>query len=318
MTPLWLDSILKNPKITDICLNGTHSVFVDMGNGLEAFFPPPGEGFQEGGLKDWVLGQLSSCGKTWDAKFPFIDASLPTGHRVHIAFPPLTNRGIVVSLRRLPHSLSSQSDPDAALARQTRWKNSPFYRLLQGATLRGETLLISGSTGSGKTTLATDLLSEVPKCERIVALEDTPELNPTHPHFVSLFSRPPNSDGFGEVTLRTLLRQTLRMRPDRIVLGECRGAEVLDLLQALNTGHKGGLGTLHANSCREALKRIELLCNLSGGGVLSQTTIRELLCQGVQWIAQVSRTPTGRRIVEVCKIEGREGDTILMRPIEEK
>lgn len=184
----------------------------------------------------------------------------------------------------------------------------------------GDSVLLAGATGSGKTTLANDLLSEVPCHERILALEDTPELAPAHPHFVSLTSRPPNADGFGEVTLRTLLKQALRMRPDRVILGECRGGEVLDLLQALNTGHRGAMATLHANSPRDALRRIELLCLLASQGSVPIPAIRELLAAGVQWIAQVRRTPdesgrARREIHELWRVEGREGDTILMRPI---
>lgn len=182
------------------------------------------------------------------------------------------------------------------------------------ACIKGESIIISGATGSGKTTLATDLLSNVPEHERILALEDTPELAPKHSHFLSLISRPPNADGFGEVTLRTLLRQALRMRPDRIILGECRGPEVLDLLQAMNTGHRGLLATLHANSPRDALRRIELLCLLSGSS-LSQKVTRELMTLGIHWIAQVKRSGPTREITELSHVEGNEGETILLRSI---
>ena len=164
--------------------------------------------------------------------------------------------------------------------------------------------------------LASDLLEEVPAQERILALEDTPELAPAHPHFVSLISRPPNADGFGEVTLRMLLKQALRMRPDRIILGECRGMEVLDLLQALNTGHRGSLATLHANSPRDALRRVELLCLLAASGAVPLSAIRELLAVGVQWIVQVKRVGAQRQITELWRVDGREGDTILLRPMQ--
>jgi pilus assembly protein CpaF len=175
--------------------------------------------------------------------------------------------------------------------------------------------VVSGATGSGKTTLANDLLGEVAASERIVALEDTPELAPAHPHFLSLLSRPANADGHGAVGLRDLLRQTLRMRPDRVVLGECRGPEVLELLQALNTGHRGALATLHANSPRDALRRIELLCLLGSGGDLPSRTVRELVACGIEWVAQVRRVGATREIAELWRLEGREGDTILMRQV---
>ena len=307
-TPHWLETLMTQAKVTDICLNGHTSVFVDQGKGIEHYTEnaqalwPSAETY-----KSWVIDLLSSAGKSWDAKNPYIDAALPSGHRLHVIFPPIARQGICVSLRKLPQPHTEESIG--------RWRDSPLYEPLREAVIRGDSILISGSTGAGKTTLASDLLSEVPVSERVIALEDTPELAPRHPHFLSLVSRPPNADGHGEVTLRTLLKQTLRMRPDRIVLGECRGAEVLDLLQALNTGHRGALATLHANTPRDALRRLELLCLLNGGTLLGLSSLRELMALGIQWIAQVKRMENGRRISELWKIEGREGDTILMRPV---
>jgi pilus assembly protein CpaF len=305
----WLEDLLTQPKVTDICINGTQSVFFDQGDGFELAPFQNEHPLQEEQLRNWVLDVLSKVGKTWDAKHPFVDATLLSGHRIHVAFPPLSRQGILVSLRRLPQT----SNIDSITLKQTRWGQGHFYDLVADAIRKGDSILISGATGSGKTTLASDLLEEVPKCERIIALEDTPELTPNHPHFLSLLSRPPNADGFGEVTLRALLKQTLRMRPDRIVLGECRGAEVLELLQALNTGHRGALATLHANSPRDALRRIELLCLLSSGGSLPISSLRELLSLGIQWVVQVKQMGRNRKITEVYKVEGREGDTILMR-----
>ncbi len=302
-TPNWLQNVLLRPEVTDICINGTSGVFIDRGDGLELL---PSISLQDEQLKDWVITELSRIGKTWDAKHPFVDATLPSGHRLHVVFPPLT-RGILISLRRLSRSLG-----DSPSGSQ-RWQNSPFFPQIAHFVRQGDSILISGATGSGKTTLASDLLEEVASHERIIALEDTSELFPRHPHFISLLSRPPSADGFGEVTLRTLLKQTLRMRPDRIVLGECRGPEVLELLQALNTGHRGALATLHANSPRDALRRIELLCLLSSAGAIPYAGIRELLSLGIQWIVQVKREGNQRKISEVSKVEGREGDTILLR-----
>jgi pilus assembly protein CpaF len=309
-TPSWLNTALLNPEVTDICLNGGLG-YVDCGNGMQPIASlSENAPWSESEMKSWVLEQISLAGKTWDARYPFIDATLTTGHRLHVAFPPLARQGILVSLRRLATPLSS-SNPA-----KSRWSQSPFFDQLTEAVRKGDSILISGATGSGKTTLASDLLAEVPRQERILALEDTPELAPAHPHFVSLISRPPNADGFGEVTLRMLLKQALRMRPDRIILGECRGTEVLDLLQALNTGHRGSLATLHANSPRDALRRIELLCLLASAGAVPVSAIRELLAVGVQWIVQVKRTETGRQITELWHVDGREGDTILLRPMQ--
>jgi len=318
-TPNWLIEQLDDAQITDICLNGTQGVFVDRGEGLRPLPLSEADRFREDQLRDWVLSELSAVGKTWDARHPFIDATLQTGHRIHVAFPPLTQNGILISLRRLPGQKMLQSSNTNARSQEipgsVRWKGSSLYSHLAEAVRSGASVLVSGATGSGKTTLTTDLLAEVPPHERIIALEDTPELAPNHPHFLSLVSRPPNADGFGEVTLRTLLKQTLRMRPDRIVLGECRGIEVLELLQALNTGHHGALATLHANSPRDALRRIELLCLLASGGSIPIQAIRELLSIGINWVVQVKRFGAHRRIHELWKIEGREEDTILMRQV---
>lgn len=317
--PHWFKQALLNPKITDLCINGNHTAFIDQGFGLEPILIPSEDRFREDQLLEWVLSEISEVGKTWDAKHPFVDATLLSGHRLHVAFPPLTRHGILVSLRRLPRIFSDLTENKEGLVPETlpsrTWKQSPFYPFIAEAVRQGDSVLISGSTGSGKTTLASDLLEEVPHSERIIALEDTPELAPLHPHFLTLLSRPANADGFGEVSLRTLLKQTLRMRPDRIVLGECRGAEVLELLQVLNTGHKGSLATIHANSPRDALRRIELLCLLATEGAIPPSGIRELLSVGIQWVVQLKRQGAFRKIAELCKIEGREGDTILMRPM---
>ncbi len=301
-TPPWLEEYMSQKGVTDILINGSKEIFVDRGNKLETLTCD----WTEEELKAWVLHQISLAGKTWDAKYPFIDASLPSGFRLHVTFPPISKKGVLISLRKLP-------EPSQHLS---RWKESLYFKNLCQAIQKGESIILSGATGSGKTTLANDLLSQVPPCERVIALEDTPELAPTHPHFISLVSRPPNADGCGEVTLRTLLKQALRMRPDRIVLGECRGPEILELLQALNTGHQGAMTTLHANSPREALKRIELLCLLSNSGNIPLKAIRELLAFGIQWIVQLENVNGKRKISEICKIEGQEGETILLRPIQ--
>lgn len=327
-TPAWLADALTRTDVTDICLNGATEAFMDRGGGMIRLLDEAGSPAiwsAEEDMRNWVLRQLATAGKSWDARHPFIDAALPSGHRLHVAFPPLARQGVLVSLRRLAGAGQAPLGAEAArVLAMARWASSPLsashYLKLRQAVQEGDSVILAGATGSGKTTLAGDLLAEIPAHERLLALEDTPELSPSHPHFVSLTSRPPNADGFGEVTVRTLLKQALRMRPDRVILGECRGGEVLDLLQALNTGHRGSLATLHANSPRDALRRIELLCLLAAQGAVPLPAIRELLATGIQWIAQIRRVhdefgKTRREISELWRVEGREGDTILMRPM---
>jgi len=300
--PSWFENALHHPQVTDIVLNGFQYAFLDQGQGFEAIPEAKLQPFLQ--LKEWVLAQLSTIGKTWDAQFPFIDATLLSDHRIHVVFPPLSHpHPILISLRRLGTRSFSN-----------RWNQGSFFQLLKQAILEKQTILISGATGSGKTTLMNDLISLIPSHQRVIALEDTPELSPVHPHFLSLQSRPASPEGKGEVTLRDLLKQILRMRADRIILGESRGHEVLELLQALNTGHLGSLLTIHANSAKDALKRIELLCLIAAQGAIPIHAIRELLSLGIQWIAHLNREKDERKIAEVFKIEGNEEDIIFMRP----
>jgi pilus assembly protein CpaF len=302
--PNWLPQFLLRQDLTDICISGDGKILIDRGAGMETC--PIADRWDDFTLKQWTLDELTRAGRSWDARHPFIDAILPSGHRLHAVFPPISTH-VELSIRRLPKKENGQAG---------RWSDSPMFSLLKHAIQAGESILLCGSTGSGKTTLANDLLSEVSTNERIIAVEDIKELAPRHPNFISMTSRPANADGAGEVTLRTILRESLRMRPDRIVVGECRGGEVLELLQALNTGHKGALATLHANSPRDALKRIELLCLIASGGSIPLTAIRELLASGIRWIGHVERkADAGRRITGLCSVEGREGDTILLRPV---
>ncbi|MGE0616084.1 MAG: CpaF family protein [Bacteriovoracia bacterium] len=307
--PPEIQAVVADPFVTDICLNGPSELYVDRGKKLES--APAPTGWTEAAYREWALHLVSLTGKTWDAKHPFLDGTLPTGHRLHVAFPPLARQGILISLRRLPGARSVAADGPSRT-----WSDQPGYARLRDAVTRHENILVAGATGSGKTTLVNELLSHADPAERIVALEDTPELQPRHPHFVSLIARPANADGFGEVTLRQLLKQTLRMRPDRVIVGESRGEEVLDLLQGLNTGHRGCLTTVHANSARDGLRRLELLCLLHAGRELPLTSVRDLLAHGLQWVVHLERNAEGaRRIREIVRVEGKEGDTLLLRPM---
>lgn len=296
---------LHDPWVTDIILRESRPALIDRGRGME---PLELGGFP---LKEWTLERLSASGKTWSAQSPFVDSHLDTQsgrtHRLHAIFPPASPSGVEVSLRRLPGNGN---------ARARLWENDPYCRLLREWVKEARSFMITGATGSGKTSLLDLLLESAGPDERVLALEDTPEISGAHPGFTRLLTRPKSVDGFGEITLSDLIRQTLRMRPDRIVLGECRGREVLDLLQLLNTGHKGAMATLHANSARDGARRLELLCALHGSANLSREALRELIGNGLHGFVHVERARDGRRRVAEClEIAGRERDTLLFRPV---
>jgi pilus assembly protein CpaF len=312
--PVELKKLLDDPFVTDICMNGPGAVRLDRGSGFEDL---PGSVFsgREEDYRQFILEQLSLSGRTWDAKLPFVDTVFFGTHRAHLVFPPVSRQGICLSLRRLPES-SGRSLPLAQAFSRQRWQGSAlaFESLVESVQAR-ESILFCGATGSGKTTLFNDLLHFTPERERLIALEDTAEIRPDHPHFLSLLSRPANADGFGAVTLRDLVRQTLRMKPDRILVGECRGDEVLDLLLALNTGHRGTMATIHANSAHDALRRLELLALIASKGRIPAALIRTLISRGIQKIAHLERTGSGRKITEILSLEGMERETVVSRRV---
>lgn len=313
-TPPSLLNLLTDPEVTDICLNGAHSIKVNRGSGFEDF----GESslFQnEDEYRQFVLEHLSLSGKTWDAKLPFVDTVFFNTHRAHLVFPPVARMGICVSLRKLPRAGTSSASKVREDSHKRWAQDAAGFHLLSDSILKQESILFCGATGSGKTTLFNDLLAFIPKQERLIALEDTAEINPAHPHFLSLLSRPANADGFGAVTLRDLVRQTLRMKPDRILIGECRGDEVLDLLLALNTGHRGTLTTLHANSAVDGLRRLELLALIASKGQIPSPLIRSLIAKGFQKVAFLDQRDGQRRISEIISVEGLERDVIVSRKV---
>lgn len=303
--PEWLITCLNDPSITDILINGTQSVFIEREGAMIDVTPELSVRFTPQSLQSWVLNQLSNAGKSWDARFPFVDLKMTEGHRLHVVFQPV-HEEILVSIRIAPQDRK---------IRRFDFGSPSTLECLEAAVARHETILLCGSTGSGKTTLLNQLLAAISPRERIIALEEVAELAPAHTHFIRLLARPSNADGFGEISLRALLRQALRMRPDRILLGECRGAEVLDLLQALNTGHRGSLVTLHANSCRDALRRIELLTLLHGPSGFTGRLAKELIASSVNWVVHQRRQGSERVIDEILRIEGIEGDAIVARPM---
>ncbi len=284
-----LGSLLLDPAVTDIVVNGPAEVWVDRGGGMvrtDLGFP------DSESLRRLAQRLAASCQRRLDDACPYVDARLPDGSRLHAVLPPVAVRGPYLSLRTFRHRAFSL---DELVAAGTLRADSA--QLLAAVVRARLAYLVTGGTGSGKTTLLATLLGLVPSHERIVVVEDATELRPAHPHVVALQSRPSNVEGIGAVTLRDLVRQALRMRPDRLVVGECRGAEVVDLLGALNTGHDGGAGTLHANTAGDVPARLEALGMLGG---LSREALHAQVAAGLQVVIHVGRSTAGRTLDEVC------------------
>lgn len=296
-----LESFLSEPDVTDVLVNGPESIWIDRGRGLErveASFD------SESDLRRLAQRLAASAGRRLDDAAPHVDARLASGVRLHAVIPPIAVDGTLISLR-IPSHRSFSLD-DLAARGST---NEQVTSLLREVVGRRLAMLISGGTGSGKTTVLSALLGEVPVTERIVIVEDSTELSPRHPHAVRLQSRVPNVEGAGQVTSRDLVRQALRMRPDRLIVGEVRGAEVVDLLAAMNTGHEGGAGTLHANSPADVPARLEALGLMAG---IDRRAVHALVHAGVHVIIHVGRTASGARVVESLHVLSRSPDGLVV------
>lgn len=292
-----LQELLESDGVTDVLVNGPDAVYVERGAGLE----PTGVRFpDEDAVRRLAQRLAARAGRRLDDAAPYADLRLGDGTRFHAVLAPLARPGTVISLRvprrrvlRLEELVESGSLPPAGAD------------LLRGLVQRRLAFLVTGGTGSGKTTLLDALLSGVDRSERLVVVEDTSELRPDHPHTVALEARPANVEGSGAVDLRTLVRQALRMRPDRLVVGEVRGDEVVDLLAALNTGHRGGCATVHANSAADVVSRIEGLALAAG---LPSEAAHAQLAAGVEVVVHCGRDRAGRRRVQhLALLERRDG-----------
>lgn len=288
-----LEPLLSDPQVDEIIVNGAGAVFAERGGRLEpaaACFSSEGE---LRALIDRILGPL---GRRVDESVPYVDARLPDGSRVNVVLPPLALDGPLVTIRRFrDHGLSAD-----ALVSCGSW--DPALRaLLEQAVAARRAIIVSGSTGAGKTTALNALSEFIDPTERVVTIEDTAELRLRLPHVVRLETRPAGVDGRGEVTIRDLVRNALRMRPDRIVVGEVRGGEALDMLGAMTTGHAGSLSTIHAGDPQAALLRLQTLALMAGVG-LPAAAIGELIAAAVDLVLHVRREPDGRRRA-VCLAE---------------
>ena len=293
-----LAPLLADPSVTDVLVNGAHEVWVDRDAGLER----TAVRFADDAAVRRLAQRLSApTGRRLDDAQPWVDARLPDGVRLHAVLPPIATGGTCLSLR-LARSRVFSLDELVAAGSLPR----DGAALLAAVVASREAFLVTGGTGTGKTTLLSALLSLVDPRDRLLLVEDAGELAPAHPHVVRLEARPANLEGAGAVTLRDLVRQALRMRPDRLVVGEVRGAEVVDLLAALNTGHEGGCGTLHANSSRDVPARLEALAAAAG---LERSALHSQLASGLKLAVHLVRDrTTGRRRVGEVSVLSRGSD----------
>jgi pilus assembly protein CpaF len=284
-----LEELLADPEVEDVLVNGPHEVYVERRGRVERV----DVGFaSEQELRDAIERILAPLGRRVDELSPMADARLDDGSRVNVVIPPLAVDGPALSIRRF-----AGERPSAERLVELGTLTAESHELLAGAVGTRRSVLISGGTGSGKTTLLNALSAHIAPAERVITIEDAAELRLRQPHVVRLETRPPSIEGRGEVTIRDLLRNALRMRPDRIVIGEVRGPEALDLLVALNTGHDGALSTVHANSPEDALRRLETLALMAGVG-LPHDAIREQLARGIDLVAHMGRGAGGERVLE--------------------
>ncbi|HET8615800.1 MAG TPA: TadA family conjugal transfer-associated ATPase [Actinomycetales bacterium] len=292
-----LEPLLADPLVTDVLVNADRGVWVDRGQGLEQVRLRLGS---EADVRRLAVRLAATAGRRLDDACPYVDARLPGGVRLHAVLPPLAQEGTHLSLR-VPHRrVLTLDDLGTAGTVPPSWQ--PILRTVVESRCA---FLVTGGTGCGKTTVLGGLLSLVPTCERVVVVEDCSELRVDHPHVVRLESRPPNVEGQGAVTMTDLVRQALRMRPDRLVVGEVRGAEVRELLTALNTGHEGGCGTIHANAAREVPARLEALAALAG---LQRDAVAAQAAGAIDLVLHLRRLGGLRRLTEIAVVQrGRTG-----------
>jgi pilus assembly protein CpaF len=302
-----IERYLEDPSVSEIMVNALDGIYVERNGRLEL---TDANFLSDDHIMRVIDRIVAPLGRRIDESSPMVDARLPDGSRVNAIIPPLALDGPVLTVRKFP-AQSFELDDLVSIGTLTEGVAEFLSACVQGRA----NILISGGTGTGKTTLLNVLSGMIPETDRIVTIEDAAELRLKQRHVVRLESRPPNVEGRGEVVARDLMRNALRMRPDRIVVGEVRGAEALDMLQAMNTGHDGSLSTLHANSPRDGLARIETMV-LMAGVDLPVRAIREQAASAIDLLVHISRMPDGsRRITKVCGIEGMEGDVITLADV---
>jgi pilus assembly protein CpaF len=302
-----LEPLLKDETVTDIMINGPYQIYVERRGKLQLTDVKFRDNQHVMSIAQRIV---TAVGRRVDESSPICDARLMDGSRVNVIAPPLSIKGCSISIRKF-----SQKKITLDVMVGTQNISEPLCKLLKIAGAVRLNLLISGGTGSGKTTLLNAISRHIDHGERIVTIEDAAELQLQQPHVVPLETRPANLEGEGEITMRDLVKNALRMRPERIILGEVRGPEALDLLNAMNTGHDGSMGTLHANTPREALTRLENMVGMAGINLPSKA-VRTQISSAVNMIVQIARMRDGvRRVTHVTELVGMEGDVIVTQDL---
>jgi len=302
-----IEPFLQDESVSEIMVNGPSQVYVERAGRLAAV---PVRFINDESLLRVIERIVSPLGRRIDEGAPMVDARLPDGSRVNAIIRPLALQGPVLTIRKFSRQRFSMERlvQMGALTLQ-------MALFLETCVMHRKNILVSGGTGSGKTTFLNALSESIPPTERIITIEDAAELKLVQPHVVSLEARPPNVEGRGEISIRELVRNSLRMRPDRIIVGECRGGEALDMLQAMNTGHDGSMTTGHANSPRDILSRLEIMV-LMAGMDLPVRAIREQIAAAIDIVIQQTRFSDGRRrVTAIVEVDGMEGDVILIQPL---
>jgi len=305
-----IERLLNDESVSEIMVNSYEQIYVEKAGKLEKALEKFSNEFS---LRRTIDKIVLPLGRHVDDASPMVDARLPDGSRVNAVLAPLATKGSCLTIRKFTNK--SLTIDDLVNSSSLTEQASEFLKL---AVRCRQNIIVSGGTGTGKTTLLNILSQEIPEDERVISIEDAAELRLNHDNLISLEARPKNQEGTGAISIRELVINALRMRPDRLIVGECRGAEALDMLQAMNTGHAGSLSTVHANSARDALRRLEIMV-LMGGIELPISALRQQIASAVNIIVQIARLPDGRRaVLSINEVTGIDDNVLQLLPLFER